>query len=136
MLHGQIKTHFLECVLWSFVSVILDEFPFKDWHPDSQRYPLNLWLIEDEKTFLFLFSNHLSNCWTLCLQADSCFKYKEYKYLFSGNRRKLIISFDCVRHRHDIEYSNVLMQGKLIAVAYTLRTYWNQFSLGGICKQE
>ena len=30
----------------------------------------------------------------------------------------------------------VLMQGKLIAVAYTLRTYWNQFSLGGICKQE
>ena len=28
------------------------------------------------------------------------------------------------------------MQGKLIAVAYTLRTYWNQFSLGGICKQE
>ena len=30
----------------------------------------------------------------------------------------------------------VLMQGKLIAVAYTLCTYWNQFSLGGICKQE
>ena len=29
-----------------------------------------------------------------------------------------------------------VMQGKLIAVAYTLRTYWNQFSLGGICKQE
>ena len=28
------------------------------------------------------------------------------------------------------------MQGKLIAVAYTLCTYWNQFSLGGICKQE
>ena len=25
-----------------------------------------------------------------------------------------------------------VMQGKLIAVAYTLRTYWNQFSLGGI----
>ena len=24
------------------------------------------------------------------------------------------------------------MQGKLIAVAYTLRTYWNQFFLGGI----
>ena len=29
---------------------------------------------------------------------------------------------------------NVIMQGKLIAVAYT--TYRNQFSLGGICKQE
>ena len=28
------------------------------------------------------------------------------------------------------------MQGKLIAVAYTLRTYLNQFSLGRICKQE
>ena len=30
----------------------------------------------------------------------------------------------------------VIMQGKLIAVAYTLRTYGNQFSPGGICKQE
>ena len=29
-----------------------------------------------------------------------------------------------------------VMQGKLIRVAYTLRTYWNQFSQGGICKQE
>ena len=28
------------------------------------------------------------------------------------------------------------MQGKLIAVAYTLRTYWNQFSLGGIWRQN
>ena len=28
------------------------------------------------------------------------------------------------------------MKGKLIAVAYTLRTYWNQFSMGGLCKQE
>ena len=28
-----------------------------------------------------------------------------------------------------------VMQGKLIAVVYTLRTYWNQFSLGGIRKQ-
>ena len=32
--------------------------------------------------------------------------------------------------------TKLLMQGKLIAVAYTLRTYWNQFSLGGLCKQE
>ena len=31
--------------------------------------------------------------------------------------------------------NNVIMQGKLIAVAYTLCTYQNQFSLGGICKQ-
>ena len=33
-------------------------------------------------------------------------------------------------------FSKVLMQGKLIAVVYTLRTYWNQFSLGGIFKQK
>ena len=32
-----------------------------------------------------------------------------------------------------ILFYKVLMQGKLYAVAYT---YWNQFSLGGICKQE
>ena len=30
----------------------------------------------------------------------------------------------------------VLMQGQLIAVAYTLRIYLNQFYLGGLCKQE
>ena len=29
-----------------------------------------------------------------------------------------------------------VMQGELISVAYIMRTYWNQFSLGGICKQE
>ena len=28
------------------------------------------------------------------------------------------------------------MQGKVIAVVYTLRTYRNQFSPGGICKQN
>ena len=28
------------------------------------------------------------------------------------------------------------MQEKLITGAYTLRTYWNQFSLGGICNPE
>ena len=30
----------------------------------------------------------------------------------------------------------VIMQGKLIAVAYTLRTHWNQFSLGGILNKN
>ena len=29
-----------------------------------------------------------------------------------------------------------VMQGKLIAVVYTLRKHWNQFSLGRICKQD
>ena len=28
------------------------------------------------------------------------------------------------------------MQGMVIAVVYTLRAYWNQFSPGGICKQN
>ena len=35
-----------------------------------------------------------------------------------------------------LESIKVIMQGKLIAVAYTLCTYWNQFPLGGICKQK
>ena len=36
----------------------------------------------------------------------------------------------------NFDYSKRVMQGKIIAVVYTLRTYWNQFSVGGICKQE
>ena len=32
--------------------------------------------------------------------------------------------------------TKIIIQGKLIAVAYTLRTYWNQFFLDGIRKQE
>ena len=35
-----------------------------------------------------------------------------------------------------LDTCKVIMQGKLIAVAYTLRTCWNQFSLGVICKQK
>ena len=35
-----------------------------------------------------------------------------------------------------IIWSKGVMQGKLISVMYTLLTYWNQFSLGGIWKQE
>ena len=34
------------------------------------------------------------------------------------------------------EHPRYLYKEKLIAVLYTLRTYWNQFFLGGICKQE
>ena len=34
-----------------------------------------------------------------------------------------------------MQISKNIMQGKLIGVAYTLRTYRNQFSLSGICKQ-
>ena len=42
-----------------------------------------------------------------------------------------------VSQAHTINaHTKVIMQGVLIAVAYTLRTYWNQFSLGRICKYE
>jgi len=41
----------------------------------------------------------------------------------------------CVENLNSIR-SKVIIQGKLFAVTYTLHTYWNQFSLGGICKQE
>ena len=49
-----------------------------------------------------------------------------------------LCSVHCTLNKKDLSllFSKVLMQGKLIAVAYTLRTYWNQFSLGVICKQE
>ena len=45
-------------------------------------------------------------------------------------------SFIISKYDENLVSSKVLMQGKLIMVAYTLPTYWNQFSLGGICKQE
>ena len=46
-------------------------------------------------------------------------------------------NFNCSESRINnqpyIGYIKVPMQGKLVVVAYTLR---NQFSLGGVCKQE
>ena len=45
-------------------------------------------------------------------------------------------TFNVLTGHNNLPLTKVLMQGKLIAVAYTLRTYRNQFSLGGICKQE
>ncbi len=41
-----------------------------------------------------------------------------------------------IEKNSDMILSKGVMQGKLIAVVYTLRTHSNQFSLGGICKQE
>ena len=35
-----------------------------------------------------------------------------------------------------ILFSMEIRQGKLISVVYSLLTYWNQFSHGGVCKQE
>ena len=42
----------------------------------------------------------------------------------------------CSVRNQNILLCKDVMQGKLIAVVYTLRTYCNQFSMGGICKQE
>ena len=46
------------------------------------------------------------------------------------------MSLNCWAKQWKDNKAKELMQGKLIAVRYTLRTYWNQFSLGGLCKQE
>ena len=43
---------------------------------------------------------------------------------------------DTLRAGSTLHRVKVIMQGKLIAVAYSLRRYGNQFSLGGVCKQE
>ena len=47
----------------------------------------------------------------------------------------LLFIYKALRSYLIVSYKNV-MQGKLNAVAFTLRTYLNQFSLGGICKQK
>ena len=47
----------------------------------------------------------------------------------------LLLIYKALRSYLIVGYKNV-MQGKLNAVAFTLRTYLNQFSLGGICKQK
>ena len=52
---------------------------------------------------------------------------RHFEFLLSELLASRVLMIDCIK---------VFKQGKLIAVANTLRTYWNQFSLGGICKQE
>ena len=63
-------------------------------------------------------------------------QYKEYEIEGRYNWRGPPYQWFYMLCRRFFICIKVLMQGKLIAVAYTLRTYWNQFSLGGICKQE
>ena len=41
-----------------------------------------------------------------------------------------------IRLRFKLTLLKVLMEGKLIAAAYTLRTYWNQSSLGGFVNKN
>ena len=47
-----------------------------------------------------------------------------------------IINYNNKQKSRNMDVGKVLMQGKLIAFAFTLRTYWDPFSLGGICKWE
>ena len=47
----------------------------------------------------------------------------------------LLLIYKALRSYLIVGYKNV-MQGKLNAVAFTLRTYLNQFSLGGTSNQE
>ena len=35
-----------------------------------------------------------------------------------------------------LQYKKIMFLKVLMQVVYTLRTYWNQFSLGEICKQK
>ena len=62
------------------------------------------------------------------------FKFPENECTLCVQYKLNAADFKCI---FSFETKNVI-QGNLIAVAYTLRTYWNQFSLGGICncKQE
>jgi len=56
-----------------------------------------------------------------------------FKSLYDTFHRKPQLGRDCYM---DAFIPKVLIQGKLIAVAYTLRTLCSQFSQGGLCKQE
>ena len=56
-----------------------------------------------------------------------------FKSLYDTFHRKPQLGRDCCM---DAVIPKVLIQGKLIAVAYTLRTLCSQFSQGGLCKQE
>ena len=58
--------------------------------------------------------------------ADSNYSFKEF------NEQETLqfcrsISLNRLIFEHTVK-TKVIMQGKLIAVTYTLRTYWNQFS--------
>ena len=52
------------------------------------------------------------------------------------NLKRNHIFFKSLFKEKMLDISKVIMKGKSIAVTYSLRTCWNQFSLGGICKQE
>ena len=60
----------------------------------------------------------------------------ECTYTVSDTCSKSNSSIMYCKNENIYQGTKVIMQGKFIAVAYTLRTYRNQFSLGGICKQE
>ena len=74
--------------------------------------------------------------WTLCLFNKSLKVVKTVDVILSElPLKEENVTFESLTKQFNVQDKNVI-QGKLIAVAYTLRTYWNQFFLGGICKQR
>ena len=74
---------------------------------------------------------------TICKHLNICIVHVE----LIKTSKFILDNFSICILRHKGKYADLLvhkniMQGKLIGVEYILRTYWNQFSLGGICKQE
>ena len=61
---------------------------------------------------------------------------KDYQECINYSNHLLSIAVSSNASLNMFDEIKGVMQGKLIAVVYTLRTHWNQFSLGGICKQE
>ena len=62
---------------------------------------------------------------------SNVWKRKCYCIYHAGMNRSSKFSLN-----YNLLHPKFIMQGKLIAFASTLRRYWNQFSLGGICKQD
>ena len=97
-------------------------------------------------------SRRRSNLWsiagaTLWPRSSSSFhfthKYEKSKVIwwsklyFRPAKVNIFVRISDLKRRFNfLAVCKVVRQGKLIAIAYSLRTYWNQFSLGSICKQE
>ena len=62
--------------------------------------------------------------------------YLKHSRVVSDNWSKQLSGKGGLNRNKKFDECKVIMQGNLIAVAYSLRTYWNQFSMSEICKQE
>ena len=84
--------------------------------------------------FTLRYRVHFSICFTLHSRVhfSICFTLR-YRVHFSI---KILPQTKKIEKCKPWEHPRYLYKEKLIAVLYTLRTFWNQFFLGGICKQE